>query len=110
MKDADEARKLAEAFKCLKTAMHDAGFQDSTKAEVVKSLVFGRDSSCDVRVNDDQYVSPRHIRISELANGTFVIQDIGSTNGTYLNGRKIYSRTILVKGDIVQIGRTSFKW
>ncbi|MCU0665122.1 MAG: FHA domain-containing protein [Myxococcota bacterium] len=48
-------------------------------------------------------VSKRHAKI-ELRDGGFVVSDGGSTNGTYVNGRRIYEATRLLKGDRVYIG------
>ena len=59
-------------------------------------------------VIDDPYISGKHARFT-LQNGTFYIQDAGSTNGTFVNGVKIDSRAALLKnGDRIQIGQLEF--
>lgn len=64
----------------------------------------GRDASCDISLSDT-YASQQHARISNR-NGSWVIEDLGSTNGTYLNQRKVTVPTALAPGDNIRIGKT----
>ena len=64
----------------------------------------GRDEKCDLAL-DDAYVSQMHARIFSRGEG-FVVEDLGSTNGTYLNQRRITSPVELQRGDRVKIGKT----
>jgi pSer/pThr/pTyr-binding forkhead associated (FHA) protein len=64
----------------------------------------GRSSDADVIINDP-YASDFHARVS-AENGQTRVEDLGSTNGTYVNGRRISAPSGLVKGDTVQIGKT----
>jgi hypothetical protein len=68
------------------------------------TLQIGRASSCQIRP-DDTYVSQMHARISER-NGSWVVEDLGSTNGTYLNQRKVTVPTELSAGDRIRVGKT----
>jgi pSer/pThr/pTyr-binding forkhead associated (FHA) protein len=68
------------------------------------TLHIGRDSSCDISLSDT-YASQQHARISNR-NGSWVIEDLGSTNGTYLNQRKVTVPTELAPGDSIRIGKT----
>ncbi|HVM12401.1 MAG TPA: FHA domain-containing protein [Actinomycetota bacterium] len=68
------------------------------------TLRLGRDGSCEIRL-DDTYASQEHARISER-NGAWVIEDLGSTNGTYLNRNKITVPTQISPGDRIRIGNT----
>ena len=70
-----------------------------------KSLVVGRGKECDIRL-DDKRVSRRHASIERMA-GDVVIEDLGSTIGVYLNGKRI-RRGLLRPGDRVQIGVSEF--
>ncbi len=54
---------------------------------------------------DDPYASDFHARVS-AEDGQTRVEDLGSTNGTYVNGRRITAPTGVVKGDTVQIGKT----
>jgi pSer/pThr/pTyr-binding forkhead associated (FHA) protein len=68
------------------------------------TIQIGRASSCQIRPNDT-YVSQFHARISNR-NGSWVVEDLGSTNGTYLNQRKVTVPTELTTGDRIRVGKT----
>lgn len=59
-------------------------------------------------VLSDQHVSGNHARISVKSNGLF-LQDLDSTNGTFLNGRKVVGRSKLSNKDEIKIGTAVFK-
>jgi len=65
------------------------------------SMLIGREISCDIVIPDRQ-VSRQHARFTQSSNGVF-IEDLGSKNGTYLNGSLIKATTQLHDGDTVQI-------
>ena len=67
-------------------------------------LTIGRAAKCHVVLNDP-YVSQVHARIFSK-NDSCMVEDLGSTNGTYLNRRRITSPTELQQGDRVKIGKT----
>jgi pSer/pThr/pTyr-binding forkhead associated (FHA) protein len=54
---------------------------------------------------DDEYASNHHARF-QLAHGFWFVKDLGSTNGTALNGRRIHAPQRLKKGDKIKIGHT----
>ena len=56
-------------------------------------------------VIDDDFASSHHARF-HVARGRWYVEDLGSTNGTWLNGRRIQAAQWLKKGDKIQIGRT----
>lgn len=66
--------------------------------------VVGRSADADI-VIDDPYASEFHLRLG-TQDGNIVLHDLGSTNGTYLNGRRVTTPTTLSKGDSIQVGRT----
>lgn len=68
----------------------------------------GRDPSNDIVVEDDQ-ISGRHMKIAG-EEGKFQVEDLGSTNGTYVNGECIEGSVELKNEDLVKIGRTIFKF
>ncbi|MEU4731240.1 FHA domain-containing protein [Streptomyces sp. NPDC023588] len=59
-------------------------------------------------VIDDLTVSRRHAELRALADGTYEIADLGSHNGTYLNGSRVERSAFLIEGDIVGIGHSAF--
>jgi pSer/pThr/pTyr-binding forkhead associated (FHA) protein len=54
---------------------------------------------------DDEYASNHHARF-QIAHGLWYVKDLGSTNGTWLNGRRITAPQRLKKGDKIKIGHT----
>ncbi len=69
--------------------------------------VIGRGSECEIAI-DDALLSRRHVRISMNAGaGTLVLQDLGSANGTYVNGVRV-GDTTLMPGDELRIGSRRF--
>lgn len=69
-----------------------------------RPTVLGRSEDADV-VIDDPYASEFHLRVASQS-GQATLHDLGSTNGTYVNGRRVTVPTVLSKGDSVQIGKT----
>lgn len=65
----------------------------------------GRDSSNNVPIPSDTFASREHALIT-FEDGRFWLQDLGSTNGTLLNGRPVTKRLALSPGDTVTVGRT----
>lgn len=70
-------------------------------------IFIGRDPQNDFEI-DDETVSGRHARIF-YKNNQWFIEDLQSTNGTFLNGEKIVTTTILVPQDAVKIGSKLIK-
>lgn len=68
------------------------------------TLQIGRGTNCQIRP-DDTYVSQAHARVSNR-NGAWVVEDLGSTNGTYLNQRKVSGPTGISAGDRIRVGKT----
>ena len=57
----------------------------------------------------DDYASGRHARVESALDGTWVV-DLGSTNGTYVNGERLEGRRRLHEGDLVQVGDTELRF
>ncbi|HEX2196010.1 MAG TPA: FHA domain-containing protein [Actinomycetota bacterium] len=68
-------------------------------------LTIGRSDQCNVKVEGDTYVSSVHARIY-ARDGSYMVEDLGSTNGTYLNRRRITAPAELQRGDRVKVGKT----
>jgi pSer/pThr/pTyr-binding forkhead associated (FHA) protein len=69
----------------------------------------GRSSASDIILKSDDYASGRHARLTRHG-GLLYVEDMGSTNGTFVNGRKTVGATPLRPGDTVRIGSTTFRY
>ncbi len=69
------------------------------------SFFIGRDGACDLVIEDDR-VSRQHARIDLAADGTVTLTDLGSSNGTLVNGHKITGPVLLSGGEQIQLGST----
>jgi hypothetical protein len=72
-------------------------------------LTFGRSAKNDVDLGRDEYASSRHARIEPRRDGVW-LEDVGSTNGTYLNGARLTGPKRLAAGDVVRIGETELRY
>ena len=70
-------------------------------------ILIGRGSDAAIRLDDD-YVSTRHARIASSGDQWFV-EDLGSTNGTYIGGHRLTQPTTLQLGSTVRIGKTTLE-
>lgn len=74
-----------------------------------RPISLGRSSSCDIPLRDTES-SRRHALINPQAGGESWVVDLGSTNGTYVNGRRLLRPTRLVDGDKLAIGKCEFTY
>jgi predicted component of type VI protein secretion system len=68
-------------------------------------IVIGRDVSADVVINTAE-VSRRHVRLY-LDGGVYIVEDLGSTNGTFINGQRLTTPVPLRSGDIIMLGEAA---
>jgi pSer/pThr/pTyr-binding forkhead associated (FHA) protein len=72
--------------------------------DLADELTMGRAAGCRITL-DDTYVSQLHARVF-VRESSFYVEDLGSTNGTYLNRKKVAGPLLLKAGDQVQVGST----
>jgi hypothetical protein len=72
-------------------------------------LTIGRGGQNDISISTDEYASARHARFEPRQDGVWV-QDLGSTNGTYLNGARLEHPRRLTPGDTVRVGETDLRF
>jgi hypothetical protein len=72
-------------------------------------LTIGRGNQNDIPIATDEYASARHARFEPRQDGVWV-QDLGSTNGTFLNGTRLDRPRRLAQGDIVRVGETDLRY
>ena len=73
------------------------------------SLTIGRGTENDVSIEGDEFASARHLRIEPRHDGVWAL-DLGSTNGTFVNGELIDAERRLVNGDVVGVGETELRF
>jgi hypothetical protein len=73
------------------------------------ALLLGRGSRNDVNLARDEYASSNHARVEPRRDGVW-LEDVGSTNGTYLNGIRLTRAKKLAPGDVVRIGETELRY
>lgn len=71
--------------------------------DLADEVTLGRAEGCGVTL-DDTFVSQVHARVYRRE-GTFMVEDLGSTNGTYLNGQQVTAPMPVRSGDRLQVGR-----
>ncbi len=76
--------------------------------EIGNEVTVGRAPGCGVSIGYDTYASNLHARLFRLDDELWT-EDLGSTNGTWVNTVRIGERTRLEKGDLLQIGGTVFE-
>ena len=82
-------------------------YADGAKPRTVKltaSMIIGRSPECELLV-EDTYASQEHARIFGK-NGSWYVEDLGSTNGTYVNDQKLAAPAMIQPGDRVRVGTT----
>jgi FHA domain-containing protein len=72
-------------------------------------VTIGRAGQNDVALEGDEFASARHLRIEPRRDGVWV-HDLGSTNGTYVNGVRIDGPRRLAPGDVVRVGETELRF
>lgn len=70
-------------------------------------ILIGRGTDAAIRLDDD-YVSTRHARIG-LSGDTYYVEDLGSTNGTYIGSQRLTQATAVQLGTRIRIGKTTLE-
>jgi hypothetical protein len=85
-------------------ATSGGGLDAGERFDLFGGLSIGRSDDADIRL-DDTYVSQSHARLFGR-NGSWFVEDLGSTNGTYLNQQRVTSPSELHPGDTLKIGKS----
>ena len=86
-----------------------AGPAAGSEIQLGDELQIGRAAPVEGQLGGDPELSRTHARITRDPQGHVLIEDLGSTNGTAVNGRRIATPTVLAPGDNVQIGKTTLE-
>ena len=84
--------------------VHVEGKDKPRALRLAANTVIGRATACDLRL-DDTYVSQEHARIF-ARNGSWYVEDLGSTNGTFVNEQRLAAPAMLTSGDRIRVGTT----
>lgn len=73
------------------------------------ALEIGRGTGGDGTLGGDPHLSRQHARISAFKDGRLLVEDLGSSNGTFVNGGQIAGATVLRPGDTVKVGDSELR-
>ena len=76
-----------------------------TVISLAHDVTIGRAARCELALPDDTFLSQLHARLFER-DGQVHVEDLGSTNGTYVNGERVTAPVAIIPGDSVQVGAT----
>eukprot|EP00913_Durusdinium_trenchii_P028446 g26674.t1 len=98
-----EGKSFSESLEIVvKIQIREIGGDRKSNAAHELPLVLGRDTSCGFRIHN-VLVSRRHAEISERE-GRLLIRDLGSANGTFVNGKRVFDECLLHSGDTIVLG------
>jgi pSer/pThr/pTyr-binding forkhead associated (FHA) protein len=72
---------------------------------LIGEITLGREPECTITIDDDAFISQFHLRFYDYE-GQPMVEDLGSTNGTFHNGNKLVGSKLLHPGDRLQVGTT----
>jgi pSer/pThr/pTyr-binding forkhead associated (FHA) protein len=85
--------------------VHPPGGGQPRSVRLEAATTIGRGIECELRI-EDTYASQQHARIFGR-NGGWYVEDLGSTNGTFVNEQRLVAPAMLQPGDRVRIGTTT---
>jgi pSer/pThr/pTyr-binding forkhead associated (FHA) protein len=83
-----------------------AGANPGRRLALGDEFVIGRAVKGEGRLGEDRELSRQHARFARDASGRLTIEDLGSANGTFVNGERVRERQLLKVGDSIRVGRT----
>jgi pSer/pThr/pTyr-binding forkhead associated (FHA) protein len=104
---ADQEKKTRRRRGNLALEFLEPSERSGQRIDVETGVTIGRASDCDLSLQDT-YLSSRHARLAN-DEGDLSIEDLGSTNGTYVNQELVKGRVHLERGDVVQVGGVLFE-
>jgi pSer/pThr/pTyr-binding forkhead associated (FHA) protein len=107
---ADAARLRAEVAPPTRTlrVLDSPVLLTGSEISVAASTRIGRGAENGIRLDGDDFVSSRHALVEPRVDGLWV-SDVGSTNGTFVNGARVTDWRLLQSGDVVKIGQTDLR-
>jgi hypothetical protein len=97
--------EIADAFLVVQEG---GGLNKGDHFDLFGGVTLGRSADADIRL-DDRYASGFHARVFNRG-GTYVVEDLNSTNGTLLNSQELHGEAELRPGDVIRIGDTELRF
>jgi hypothetical protein len=92
------------------TVVSSPDLEEGERIELThEPLTIGRGPLNDLQLDEDDFASGRHALVDPRRDGVWV-EDLGSTNGTFVNGIRLTSNRRLAPGDVLRIGETDFRY
>jgi hypothetical protein len=82
--------------------------QPGSTVEIREPTRLGRGGENAIRLDGDDFASTRHAMLEPRPDGLWV-EDIGSTNGTFVNGARVTTARLLTAGDVIRVGKTDLQ-
>ena len=90
--------------------IRSTAIEENTEYELDSAgISIGRGGPNDVQLNGDEFASAKHARVEPRRDGVW-IEDVGSTNGTFVNGIRLTRARKLAAGDLVRVGETDLRF
>ena len=101
----------APAFETGRLVVVASSSLDSGLVRVLDSapVTLGRGAQNDLALDSDDFASAHHAKIEPRRDGVW-LEDVGSTNGTYVNGARIGKPRRLAPGDVIRVGSTDLRY
>src|SRR5262249_42389356 len=106
--DSRELQQVSERFAML-LVVQGAEVDLGTQVLCDEPVTIGRDADIELPLRDGS-ISRRHCRVTRADDGSYLLSDLGSTNGTRLNGTRIKAPVALADGDKIFLGSTIVKF
>jgi len=103
--EAADGRRARKGRKGVRLQILEPAAHEGELYPLGEELTVGRGGGCGIVLPDDHFVSTVHARVFQRGNDVFV-EDLGSRNGTFVNGAPVASPMRLRRGDRVQFGET----
>lgn len=91
-----------------KLVVVDPANKKGAEFALTDEVTVGRAGGCGVLLEEDTFVSQLHARLFRR-DGQLFVEDLGSTNGTFLNSNKVTAPVAVRRGDKIQFGRTTLE-
>jgi pSer/pThr/pTyr-binding forkhead associated (FHA) protein len=88
--------------------LESPALRPGTTVELKVPTRLGRGGENAIRLDGDDFASTRHAMLEPRPDGLWV-EDVGSTNGTFVNGARVTTARLLAPGDVVRIGQTDLR-